>query len=256
MQSLLDYVKANNLDCIDIDDETWREKNSVTGGSNREPVTEFFRKLTKEFKAARGDYQVFWDSPPVVSAKDRFSQAWPDYRAIAEVIDGFCIMAYMLNPPTIGWTTSRQPVSGGGKAAGHPRDSTTCLKDYLEATGGRKEKLVLGVNIDQGGYEWPTKTDQPLAHILAKARPVTPEQARANAQKYGRRFELQQKEPWYCYRRGEGWVQGWYEDDEAFAAKLDLAQEQDIGGVCLWVLDGPNDPRSLFDLTAKYLQRK
>lgn len=256
VQSLLEYVKASNLDCIDIDDETWQERNSVLGGSNRELVTEFFRKLTKAFRTARADYQVFWDSPPVINPQDKFAQAWPDYQAIAELIDGFCIMAYMLNPPTIGWTTARQPVSGGGKVAGHPRDCSTCLQDYLEATGGRKEKLVLGVSIDPGGYEWPAKSDQPLAHILGKARPVSPEQARANARKYGRRFDSQQKAPWYCHQQGEGWVQGWYEDDEAFAAKLDLVKQRNIGGVCLWVLDGPNDPRSLFELTKKYLRDK
>jgi spore germination protein YaaH len=49
-------------------------------------------------------------------------------------------------------------------------------------------------------------------------------------------------------------VQGWYEDDEAFAAKMDLVQQQDLGGVCLWVLDGPRDPRSIFERTKKYLQ--
>ena len=47
-------------------------------------------------------------------------------------------------------------------------------------------------------------------------------------------------------------MQGWYEDDEALAAKLDLAREQDIGGVCLWVLDGADDPRPVFELTRKY----
>ena len=75
-----------------------------------------------------------------------------------------------------------------------------------------------------------------------RARQLSAKQARANAEKYGRRFDSQQKEPWYRYQRDGGWVQGWYEDDEAFAAKLELAREQQIGGVCLWVLDGANDP--------------
>jgi spore germination protein YaaH len=106
--------------------------------------------------------------------------------------------------------------------------------------------------MDQGGFEWLTKSDQPLVPIVAKPRQLSAQQARANAEQYGRRFDPQQKEPWYRYQRGGGWVQGWYEDDEAFAAKLELAREQQIGGVCLWVLDGANDPRSVFDLTRKY----
>ena len=49
-------------------------------------------------------------------------------------------------------------------------------------------------------------------------------------------------------------VQAFAGTQEAFAAKLELAREQQIGGVCLWVLDGANDPRSVFDLTRKYLK--
>jgi spore germination protein YaaH len=226
----------------------------VTGESNRELVTRFFRKLTTEFRAARPDYQVFWDSPPVINPKDKFGQSWPDFRAIGEMVDGLCIMSYVMNPPTIGWTGGKQPVSGGGKVTGHPRDYTTCIADYLEATGGRKEKLLLGIAIDQGGTEWLTKSDKPLGHVIAKPRPVSAKQALANAEKFGRRFDPQQKEPWYCYQRGEGWVQGWYEDDQAFAAKLELTREQGIGGVCLWVLDGADDQHAVLELTRKYLK--
>ncbi|MGO8689889.1 MAG: glycosyl hydrolase family 18 protein [Thermoguttaceae bacterium] len=254
VQSLLDYVKANDLDGIDMDDETWRERNSVTGESNRELVTQFFRGLTDAFRAARADYQVFWDAPAVINPQDKFAESWPDFKAISAMVDGLCIMSYTMNPPTIGWTGGRQPVGGGGKVTDHPRDYSTCIKDYLEATGGRKDKLVLGIGVDQGGFEWLTRWHEPLAPIVGEPRQLSAKQARANAEKYGRRFDSQQKEPWYRYQRDGGWVQGWYEDDEAFAAKLELAREQQIGGVCLWVLDGANDPRSVFDLTRKYLK--
>jgi hypothetical protein len=54
VQSLVDYVVANNLDGLDMDDETWRKENAVTGGPNRELVTQFFRRR-QERQALAGD---------------------------------------------------------------------------------------------------------------------------------------------------------------------------------------------------------
>ena len=179
VQSLLDYVKANNLDGLDMDDETWNERNTVTGGANRELVTQFFRQLVQAFKASRADYQIFWDAPPTIDARDKYATAWPDYRAIAEMVDGICIMSYTLNPPTIGWTGGAQPLRGGGQVNGHPRDFETCLQDYVDATGGRRDKLVLGISNDLGGTEWTCKSDSPLAPIVGRPRKLSPSEARA-----------------------------------------------------------------------------
>ena len=151
VQSLLDYVKANNLDGIDMDDETWREKNSLTGGSNRELVTSFFRKLTNDLKAARADYQVFWDAPPVINPKDKFGQSWPDFKAISAMVDGFCIMSYTMNPPTIGWTGGKQPVSGGGKVTGHPRDYTHLYQRLPGSHRRAKRETAAGDRYRSGG---------------------------------------------------------------------------------------------------------
>jgi GH18 family chitinase len=256
VRGLSDYVKANNLDAVDLDDETWRQENTVSGGSNRELVTEFFRKLNKAFKAARPDYQVFWASPPVIAAQDKYGAAWPDYKAIAELIDGFCIMSYCMCPPTVGWTGGAQPVRGGGKVSGHARDYAACIDDYLAATGGRKDKLLLGIANDLGGTEWTCRSDQPLSPIIGKPRKLDAQEARANAQKHGRKFDPQQQTPWYCYRGEKGWVQGWYEDDESLAAKLDLVRAQGLQGVCVWVLDGAQEPPSTFQLLRKHLHGK
>lgn len=123
----------------------------------------------------------------------------------------------------------------------HGRDYTTVIQDYLSATGGRKDKILLGISLDRGGTEWRCRSEQPLSPIyplIDKPRRITAEQARANAARHGRRFAPQQQEPWYCYREGDRFVQGWYEDEESFAAKPDLARRFNLQGVCLWVLDG------------------
>ena len=248
VQSLLDYVKANNLDGINMDDETWREKNEVTGGPNRELVTAFFALLHKAFKAARPDYHITWASPPVINAQDKYAEAWPHYAAIADLVDGFAIMSYCMSPPTSGWTGSAQPVEGGGKVNGHVRDYVTCIQDYLAATGGRADKLLLGISNDLGGTEWTCRTNQPLSPIIGRPRPLTPEQARANAVTHGRRFDAVQKAPWYCFAEGDDFVQGWYEDEESLATKLHLARAVGLQGVCVWVLDGAHEPPATFEL--------
>ncbi len=254
VRSLLDYVRANNLDGVNLDDETWAEKNTVTGGPNRELVTQFFALLNKTFKAVRTDYSITWASPPVIAAQDKYGEAWPDYKAIADLVGGFAIMSYCMSPPTAGWTGSAQPFEGGGKVNGHARDYATCIKDYMEATGGRADKLLLGISNDRGGTEWDCRTDQPLSPIIGKPRRLTPEQARANAEKYGRRFDPAQRAPWYCYQQGDHYVQGWYEDEESLAAKFDLAKAAGVQGVCIWVIDGAREPPGTFQLLRRYLQ--
>lgn len=84
--------------------------------------------------------------------------------------------------------------------------------------------------------------------VIGAPRPLKPEDARASAARHGRRFDREQKAPWYAYRDGKRWRQGWYEDDESYAAKLDLVGEYGLGSVCLWVLDGASEPQSTFSI--------
>lgn len=252
VQSLLDYVKANNLDGINMDDETWASTNAAPGQPNRELVTQFFALLRKAFKDARPDYHITWASPPVVNPQDKYAEAWPDYAAIADLIDGFAIMSYCMDPPTSGWTGSSQPVDGGGKVNGHARDYATCIRDYLAATGGRANRLLLGMDNSLGGTEWTCRDDKPLSAIIGKPRRLSPAEARANAQTYGRRFDPLQKAPWYCHQEGDNWVQGWYQDEESLAAKLELARACGLQGICIWVLDGAHEPTSTFELLRRY----
>lgn len=250
--SLLEYVRANGLDGVNIDDETWEETNSATGKPNRELVTAFFHKLRKAFKAVRPDYHLSWAAPPVISAEDRYGTAWPDYASIAEELDALAIMSYTMNPPTAGWTGGPVPVAGGGRVGNHARDCVTLLRDYHEATGGRKGKLLLGIGLSRGGAEWDCRGDGPLAPIIGAPRDLSPAQARVNAEKNGRLFDAEQRYHWYRRAEGDHWVQGWYEDDESLGAKMALAVDEGLGGVCLWALDGANEPPETFALLRAY----
>jgi hypothetical protein len=133
VESLVGYVRDNGLDGLNMDDETWAETNAETNGPNRELVTAFFGALRGGLDDLRPGLHLTWASPPVIDAGDRYGEAWPDYRAIADTIDGFCIMSYCMAPPRTGWTTGAQPVSGGPIVTGHRRDYTTCNADYVAA---------------------------------------------------------------------------------------------------------------------------
>lgn len=244
VSSLLSYVKAHDLDGIDIDDETWGATNSATGGPNAPLVTAFFQKLHDAFKGARSDYHLSWASPPVIAASDKFGASWVDYAAVAKSLDVFATMSYTMNPPSIGWTTGAQPVGGGGLVGSHPRDYSTMIHDYVAATGGAKNKILLGIGTDRGGVEWDAATDGALARTLSGPRTLDPATALANATTHGRKLDPLQKEPFYSYPSGAGFVQGWYEDDESFAAKYTLVRDEGIAGICMWVIDGSSEPAS------------
>jgi hypothetical protein len=172
--SLLEYVRRNRLDSVNIDDETLREFNAMVGAPNRNLVTRFFRILSKTFKGANPAYHLSFAAPPVISRDDRYGVPWLDLRAIAEAMDAIIPMGYTMNPVSIGWTTNPEPLGGGGKAGTTTtRDIKTMVHDYLEAMGGQKRKLLPGVSVDFGGYEWRCRTDLRLSPILAKGVPKT-----------------------------------------------------------------------------------
>ena len=114
---------------------------------------------------------------------------------------------------------------------------------------------MLGIANDRGGTEWTAQNDRPLSPIIGRPR-KTGQEARENAERYGRRRDAQQRAPWYCYSKDGHWVQGWYEDEQSLAEKLKLAQQQELQGIMLWVLDGSDEPRSTFELIHKHLRLK
>lgn len=240
--NLLSNVKENNLDGLNLDDETMGATNSVAQAPNRELVTRFFRILHGTFKQANPAYHISFAAPPVISRADRYGVSWLDLKAIGDVVDAIIPMGYEQNPPSIGWTTNPEPLEGGGKAAWTTnRDLKTMMSDYQQAIGN-KHKLLAGVSLKFGGYEWRCRSDQRLAPILAKGAAKSLAECEAQARLHGRRWDQAQQSPWYCYAEGDAFVQGWYNDPAAWQAKLDWLKTQGYGGIGIWVLDGVGDP--------------
>lgn len=242
-ENLLAYVRRNNLDGVNIDDEQMREFNQAAQAPNRPLVTRFFRILAQTFKGADPRYHLSLAAPPVIAPSDRFAVTWLDLKAISRAVDAIIPMGYTMNPPSIGWTTNPEPVDSGGKGAGTTtRDLQTMVRDYLAALGDASEKLLPGVSLEFGGYEWRCRTGQRLSPILGKGVRKTLAECEESARLHGRRWDEAQQSPWYSYRDGDTFVQGWYSDLQAWQARLAWVDRQGLGGIGLWALDGVNDP--------------
>jgi spore germination protein YaaH len=126
------------------------------------------------------------------------------------------------------------------------------VRDYLEAMGGHKEKLLVGVSLKSGGYEWRCRTAQRLSPSLDEGVWRSLAVCEAKAREYGARWDDSQKSRWYCYAERDTFVQGWFNDAQAWRAKLEWIRDQGLGGVGIWVLDGVNDPAGTWELLRRY----
>src|SRR5205823_1767555 len=116
-------------------------------------------------------------------------------------------------PPSIGWATNPEPLGGGGKGPQTTtRDLQTMTRDYLTAMGGRKEKLLPGVSLSFGGYEWRCRTAERLSPTLGRGVPKSLAECEEQARRHTKRWDEAQQSPWYVYAEGDGFVQGWYND--------------------------------------------
>lgn len=251
--NLLAFVRENNLDGVNIDDEQMSEFNAVAKAPNRELVTRFFRVLRETFGTAKPGCHITFAAPPVISPQDRYGTAWLDLRAIAEQVDAIIPMGYTQNPPSIGWTTNPEPLGGGGKAPWTTtRDLQTTVRDYLEAMGGARAKLLAGLSLKFGGYEWRCRTQERLSPTVGKGVWKSLAECEAQAKAHGRQWDDQQKSPWYCYEDGDSFVQGWFNDAKAWQAKLNWLREEKLGGIGIWVVDGVNDPLEFWQALRAY----
>ncbi|HET8546971.1 MAG TPA: glycosyl hydrolase family 18 protein [Bryobacteraceae bacterium] len=250
VENLLAYVRDNGLDGISYDDEMIGRTNSRTGGPSQPLVSAFFQKLYQAFKSANSSYQISYAAPPVISSKDRFGSDWFDWSAIAPCVDAIVPMLYTANPPSIGWTTVAEPLAGSKQTGSTvPRDVVTLMGDYYEALGDQKSKLLLGVNsFPWSGYEFRARSAARLAAILERGKTQPYEYMQAQAALYGKRWDSKQQSTWYASQDGEEFIQGWFDDEHSWAAKLDYVNQEELGGVGIWVVDGQNDSPAMWDM--------
>ena len=248
-QNLVAYVQENGLDGVCWDDERPGANNAVAGGPNAPLVSAFLQNLCQALKGASANYHLAYAAPPVISASDRFAASWLDWASIAPSVDAIIPMLYTANPASIGWTTGAEPLAGSTATARTvPRDVVTLMADYQAAVAGQKDKLLLGINsFPWTGYEFRSRTAARLAPIMQAGATRPYDYMEAQAGLYGKRWDSKQQSAWYVYQDGEQFVQGWYDDEHSWAAKLDYASQEGLAGVGIWVLDGQRDSPAMWD---------
>lgn len=115
----------------------------------------------------------------------------------------------------------------------------------LSALGVGRRSVLLSVPLY--GWEWPSESDRPGAAARGRARLLTyaptpeslmPEDRLAAtelARLHGLRREREHT-PYYAYRDGEHWVQGWFEDVASLTRKLAPERGQGYAGLAFFAL--------------------
>jgi spore germination protein YaaH len=159
-------------------------------------------------------------------------------RALARIADYLVVQGYdyhSLESPTAG------PVAA---LTGWGRLNWEGVVQRFEDLGVPRRRIVMAVPLY--GYQWPVSSEDPGAPATgpAVAIPLTappdvlPELPRAIAQAeaHGARRDPASGSPYYVFREGAGWQQGWFEDAESLAAKYDFVRRRGLGGVALFPL--------------------
>ncbi|UCH62847.1 MAG: T9SS type A sorting domain-containing protein [Fidelibacterota bacterium] len=215
IDNLLAAVQAGGADGIDIDFEGMPT-------AMRDSMVVFMQTLADTFHARLPEAIITVATPAV-----DWNSAW-DYYALAQIVDGIFIMAYDYS-----WkgSSTAGPVS---PLAGGSINVTSTVMDYLTATGGDANKIILGV--PYYGYDWPVVSD--VIHAAATGSAVSRIYTAAadTAATHGHNWDTISSTPWVAYQQDAQWRQLWYDDSLSLAAKYTLALDNNLAGVGMWAL--------------------
>lgn len=123
------------------------------------------------------------------------------------------------------------------------------LKYYL-ALDVPRYKILMSVPFF--GYEWPTTSDAAgastrgvgseisFAPLPAGLVPEVKTSAMERIRQYGSRRDTATGAPYYIFRDGSGWFQGWFEDDVSLPAKFEFVKQQKLAGIAVFPLGYDN----------------
>ncbi|MDD3474328.1 MAG: glycosyl hydrolase family 18 protein [Candidatus Dojkabacteria bacterium] len=216
INNLLYEVSTNGFDGVDIDLEGFPAINTVNGSNNRSLFTNFIIKLSNTFWNANPNYRLSINLPPV-DWENVF-----DTSALSPYVNYFMLMGYDYH-----WASG--PTAGAVAPLQSVVDS---VNTYLQSIP--KTKLLLGV--PYYGYEWTTQTQQPDSPTIGTGTSFMYSQAVTKIQQYTRLWNSTWKSPYYTYKTGNQWHQGWYEDAESLNFKYDLVNQKQLAGIGIWAL--------------------
>lgn len=159
-------------------------------------------------------------------------------RALGQIADFVVVQGYDYH--SMG-SSNAGPV---GPVRGWGRLSWERVLDRFDGFGVPRDRIVMSVPMY--GYEWPVISEEPGAEVSGTAvivpysapADVLPDAPRARDQgeAHGVRRDPVSGSPYYVFRSGDAWRQGWYEDAESLRLKFAFVREQGLGGIALFPL--------------------
>ncbi|MDX1495017.1 MAG: glycosyl hydrolase family 18 protein, partial [Longimicrobiales bacterium] len=159
-------------------------------------------------------------------------------RALGQIADFVVVQGYDYH--SMG-SSNAGPV---GAVRGWGRLSWENVLARFDGFGVPRERMVMSVPLY--GYEWPVVSEEAgaaasgTAVTVPYAAPadILPDAPRARQQgeAHGVRRDPESGSPYYVYRDGDGWRQGWYEDAESLRLKFAFVRENGLGGIALFPL--------------------
>jgi spore germination protein YaaH len=159
-------------------------------------------------------------------------------RALGHVADYLVVQGY-------DFYSSDSPRAGPvGAVSGWGTLNWEAVVNRFESFGVPARKIVMGVPLY--GYEWPVASDEMGAETRGAGRtipyaapsdvlPDSP-RARVRAEEHGVRRDPESGSPYYSFRDGDGWYQGWFDDAESLRAKYDFVRARGLGGIAIFPL--------------------
>jgi spore germination protein YaaH len=159
-----------------------------------------------------------------------------DERSLAELADYLVVQGYDYHHMA---SDSAGPV---GPVVGWGRLNWSFVVDRFEALGVPPGRLVM--TVPMYGYEWPVASDEVGARTagagvavpLTAPEGVRPELPRAadRISRHGARRDERSGVPYWVFRDGAQWYQGWAEDARSLSLKYDFVRERGLGGVAIF----------------------
>lgn len=229
VKSITEEVNKYKLDGATIDFET--PNPSAAANFNI-----FLESLKKELSFTNEKAEVYVATWPVDWAPDNY-----DYKKMAQIADGFFIMAYNYHyagSPKAGPVTTFDGTSRWGQYT-----LKWTIDDYLkQKTNNESDKLIMG--LPYYGLDWQVDSANVPANTLGTAKAFNYAGAKDMAIKYGRKWDPDSKNPYVIYSDSGQTRQLWYDDAESLSYKYQLALDNRLGGVGIWALGfdaGTND---------------
>lgn len=209
----------------------------------REEFTQFVRDLRTAFDAVSPELQITFDITADIDSYDIAALTADD------AADAVFLMAYDFRGASAPFAAAISPLDD--TVTGFDIRST--VADLL--TVADPAHTILG--LPWYGRAWTTEGPEPFSPTRSGKRLTGPgislyRDALGIARANGRHYDPISATAWTVYVRTacdtcpEAWRQVWYDDVDAFAAKIAFAQEQGMGGVGIWALGYTGDYQGMW----------